>query len=238
MATIWRQIEVEMNSATDNPLIDVENQASYHGGNFLGQYVGVAMDQLRYFLGLMTKHLDVQIALVMAPEFSHGLPASLVGNPDRAVNMGMKGLQVSGNSIMPIISFLGNSLADRFPTHAEQFNQNVNSQGFGSANLARQSVAAANQYLAIVLMAGTQAVDLRTWAEVGHYDARETLSPATVPLYEAVRGVVGKPISRRRPYVWDDDEQFLDEHIEAIANDIRAGGPIAGAVAGWAGELS
>jgi phenylalanine ammonia-lyase len=196
------------------------------------------MDQLRYFLGLMTKHLDVQIALTMAPEFSNGLPASLVGNPDRVVNMGLKGLQVSGNSIMPIISFLGNSLADRFPTHAEQFNQNINSQGFGSANLARQSVAAANQYLAIVLMVGTQAVDLRTSAEVGHYDARETLSPATVPLYEAVRGVVGKPISRRRPYVWDDDEQFLDEHIEAIANDIRAGGPIAAAVEGWAGELS
>jgi phenylalanine ammonia-lyase len=29
------QVEVEMNSVTDNPLIDVENQASYHGGNFL-----------------------------------------------------------------------------------------------------------------------------------------------------------------------------------------------------------
>ncbi|MGL6342549.1 MAG: HAL/PAL/TAL family ammonia-lyase, partial [Waterburya sp.] len=38
------QVEVEMNSVTDNPLIDVENQASYHGGNFLGQYIGTGMD--------------------------------------------------------------------------------------------------------------------------------------------------------------------------------------------------
>ncbi len=37
---------------------------------------------------------------------------------------------------------------------------------------------------------------------------------------------------------YTNDEQFLDEHIEAIANDIRAGGAITAAVEGWAGELS
>lgn len=137
---ITRQIETEMNSATDNPLIDVENQASYHGGNFLGQYVGIAMDRLRYYIGMLAKHLDVQIALIVAPEFNHGLPASLVGNQERLVNMGLKGLQISGNSIMPLLTFYGNSIADRFPTHAEQFNQDINSQGFASANLARHSL--------------------------------------------------------------------------------------------------
>src|SRR5690606_23387948 len=149
---IARRIETEMNSANDNPLIDPDAGASYHGGNFLGQYIGVGMDQLRYYLGLIAKHVDAQIALVMAPEFNNGLPASLVGNPDRKVNMGLKGLQIAGNSIMPLLSFLGNSLADRFPTHAEQFNQNINSQGFGSANLARQSVRVFQEYIAIALI--------------------------------------------------------------------------------------
>lgn len=226
LAQIAEQVEVEMNAATDNPLIDAEHQVSYHCGNFLGQYIGVAMDHLRYYIGLLAKHLDVQIALLVAPEFNGGLPPSLVGNPARKVNMGLKGLQLAGNSIMPLLTFFGNSLVDRFPTHAEQFNQNINSQGFGSANLARQAVETFQQYMAIALMFGVQAVDLRTYALTGHYDARACLSPATVPLYEAVRKVVERPPTANRPYIWNDDEQPLNAHIARIASDIAAGGRI------------
>jgi phenylalanine ammonia-lyase len=234
---VARQVEVEMNCASDNPLIDGDEARSYHGGNFLGQYVGVAMDQLRYFLGLLIKHLDVQIALLMAPEFNQGLPPSLVGNQARKVNMGLKGLQLSGNSIMPVVGFLGGSLVDRFPTHAEQFNQNVNSLGLGSAVLARQSVDTACQYMGVALMVATQAVDLRTYSTSGRYDAREMLSPATVPLYEAVRAVVGKPPSADRPYVWDDRDQFLSEHIALLADDVATGGRVPAAVERVAAEL-
>jgi len=116
----------------------------------------------RYFLGLLAKHVDVQIALVASPEFSGGLPPSLVGNGTRRVNTGIRGLQLTGNSLMPLLTYLGNSLADRFPTHAEQYNQNINSQGFGSANLARQSVETLRQYLAVAALVAVQAVDLRT----------------------------------------------------------------------------
>ncbi|MGD2272761.1 MAG: aromatic amino acid ammonia-lyase, partial [Desulfobacterales bacterium] len=223
---IANQVTIEINSATDNPLIDPENSRDFHGGNFLGQYIGVAMDQLRYHLGLLAKHLDAQIALLTVPEFSNGLPPSLIGNTDRKVNMGLKGLQICGNSIMPLITFYGNSLADRFPTHAEQFNQNVNSQGYGAANLTRQSIEAFHQYMAVALMFGVQAVDLRTYREMGHYDARAALSPASLKLYEAIRDIVGQPLSDRRPYIRNDNEQMLAEHIRLIAADIAAGGRI------------
>ncbi|WP_373525985.1 histidine ammonia-lyase [Nostoc sp.] len=227
---IAQQVEVEINSVTDNPLIDVEKQASYHGGNFLGQYIGVGMDQLRYYIGLLAKHLDVQIAYLVAPEFNNGLSPSLVGNQQRSVNMGLKGLQITGNSIMPLLTFYGNSIADRYPTHAEQYNQNINSQGFASANLARTSVEVFQQYMAVALMFAVQSVDLRTHAVAGHYDARATLSAATKDLYMAVRNVVGRPPSEERPYVWDDNEQALDLHISKIAADIAAGGEIVTAV--------
>jgi phenylalanine ammonia-lyase len=230
ISQVAKQIEIEINSVTDNPLIDVNNQASYHGGNFLGQYVGVGMDHLRYYIGLLAKHLDVQIALLASPEFSNGLPPSLVGNQERKVNMGLKGLQICGNSIMPLLTFYGNSIADRFPTHAEQFNQNINSQGYTSATLARRSVDIFQNYMAIALMFAVQAVDLRTYKKTGSYDARICLSPATVQLYSAVRQVVGQPPTSDRPYIWNDNEQGLDEHIARISADIASGGLIVQAV--------
>jgi phenylalanine ammonia-lyase len=230
---VTRQVTTEMNSASDNPLIDPDKGMDYHGGNFLGQYIGVAMDQLRYYLGLMAKHLDVQIALLITPEFSNGLPPCLIGNTDRKVNMGLKALQICGNSIMPLITFYGQSLVDRFPTHAEQFNQNINSLGLGSANLARQSIETFHQYMAVALMFGVQAVDLRTYLVAGHYDARTLLSSASSALYEAVREVAGRPPSPDRPYIRNDYEQPLEEHIRRIAADIGTGGRIPQSAAGY-----
>lgn len=217
------QVEVEANSVTDNPLIDADHDAIYHCGNFLGQYIGIAMDQLRYYVGLLSKHLDVQIALLVHPEFSNGLPASLVGNEQREINVGLKALQLTANSLMPMLGFLGNSLVDRFPTHAEQFNQNINSQGFGSANLARRSLDVLEQYMAVALMFGVQAVDLRTYLLHGHYDTRRVLSPSTVLLYEAVREVSGGLGCPDRPYVLDDHEQFLDVYLSRLVSDIASG---------------
>jgi phenylalanine ammonia-lyase len=230
LAQISRQVTTEINSATDNPLIDSDNAQDFHGGNFLGQYIGVAMDHLRYYIGLTAKHLDTQIAQLTAAEFNNGLPPSLVGNSQRKVNMGLKGLQINGNSIMPVLTFLGNSLVDRFPTHAEQFNQNINSQGMGAANLARQSIEAFQQYMATALMFGVQAVDLRTQAVAGHYDARRCLSSATLPLYTAVLEVLGQSPSADRPYIRNDNEQALSDHIRLIAADIADDGKIPEAV--------
>jgi len=215
-------IETEMNSASDNPIIDGKGCVSYHSGNFLGQYVGVWMDHLRYYLGLLAKHVDVQIALLVTPEFNGGLSASLVGNRDRHVNMGLKGLQICGNAILPLLSFYGNPIADRFPTHAEQFNQNINSQGYNAAPLASKSVSLLRSYLALALIFEVQGVELRSFMRTGSYDPRKQLSPLLVPLYEAVRAVLDGRPTAERPLIWDDDQQSLDLYVEALAAGIVA----------------
>jgi phenylalanine ammonia-lyase len=71
---------------------------------------------------------------------------------------------------------------------------------------------------------------LRTQGIAGHYDARECLSTGTLALYEAVKKVVGKPISLDRPYIWNDNEQSLNQHIALIAADIAKEGQIVQAV--------
>jgi phenylalanine ammonia-lyase len=231
VAVIADQVATEMNSTTDNPLIDGESGATFHGGNFLGQYIGVGMDQLRYFLGLVVKHLDAQIALLVEPAFNSGLPASLVGNPSRRVNMGLKGLQIGANSIMPLILHLGNPLVPHFPTHAEQFNQNINSQGFGSANLARQSLDLCRRYLAHALIFGVQAVSLRARLLSDNGDARSFLSPETLPLHETVRDLVGRRCDPQKPLVFDDHEQALDAWLSVLTADLAGGGRLEQAVA-------
>jgi phenylalanine ammonia-lyase len=238
IATAARQIETEANCANDNPLIDPDTGEIFHTGNFLAQYTGVAMDGLRYHVGLIAKHIDAQIALLMTPEFSYGLNPSLVGNMEAGINVGLKSLQIGGNSMMPLMSFYGQSIVDRFPTHAEQFNQNVNSQAMNSANLARETVDVLEHYLAAALMIGVQAVELRAKLVADSYDAREILSEATKPLYEAARRAAGGAPEAVRPLHWDDLDGFIQPKVEGILADIAGGGATMRAVgdvrAGWA----
>jgi len=229
---IAEQVEGEMNSATDNPLVDEANGNTYHGGNFLGQYIGVSMDQLRFHVGMLAKHLDVQIAMAVMPAFSNGLSAMLVGNTDRAINGGLQSLQLCGNCIMPQLQFYGNSLTTHYPTHAEGFNQNINSQGFGSANLARRSVEIFQQYMAVSLLFGVQAAELRTKIVCDHYDGSQSLSPESLPLYKAIYEVIGRDMDTDKALIWNDYEQAMDAYIAAITTDIQAGGKIVQAVAG------
>ncbi|MCI5076028.1 aromatic amino acid ammonia-lyase [Oricola sp.] len=230
LVTAARQIEVEANCANDNPLIDPETGEVFHTGNFLAQYTAIAMDSLRYFIGLMAKHIDSQIALMITPEFSNGLNPSLVGNMEGGVNVGLKSLHVGTNQMMTHLSFLGQSVADRFPTHAEMYNQNINSQSMNAANIARDQLDILEHFLAAAAITGVQAVELRSGADAGSYDAREILSPATVPLYEAVRRAAKGEPEADRCLVWNDFDGFIQDKVEGTLASISTRGAVIEAV--------
>lgn len=232
IALVARQITVEANCANDNPLIDPDTGEIYHTGNFLAQYTGVAMDQLRHHIGLAAKHIDAQLALLMAPEFNHGLNASLVGDHESGLNVGLKSLQIGGNSMMPLMSFYGMPIVDRFPTHAEQFNQNVNSQAMNAANLARETMDVYAHYLALSLVCAVQAVELRSHGMTGSYDPRDSLSPRTVPLYEAVRHAAGGAPDAASPLHWNDLDDFIQPKVEGVLAEIDQRGGVLQAAAG------
>jgi phenylalanine ammonia-lyase len=221
LASVSGELEVEANSTTDNPLIDARTGEVHNGGNFLAQYVATGLDRVRAQLALTAKHTDVQIAMLMSPSMSDGLPPSLVGNSERARNMGLKGLQIAGNSLMPLVAYFSTPLADRFPTHAEQFNQNINSQSFGAAHLADLQLGLMEQHLACGLLAAVQAVDLR--AELHETPARDLLSPGTIAVYRKLRAAVGRA-DDGRPIAGHDEEQVLEHWVQAVAREIAEGG--------------
>ncbi|NRD72144.1 aromatic amino acid lyase [Shewanella sp. VB17] len=223
--SIATSLSIEVNSATDNPLIDVDNNTFHYTGNFLGLDIAVNMDRLRHTIGLISKHLDVQIALLVSPEFNRGLPASLVGNQNN-LNLGLKGLQLCANSIMPMLTYYGNSISDRFPTHAEQYNQNINSQGMAASVLTTKSLELFKQYSAIALLFGIQAVEQRCMKEHGSYDPRAHLSKDTRGLYELIYEILALSISAERPLINNDQEQALDSYIMQLVAALKNDGKI------------
>ena len=222
-ARIQQTVETEMNAVSDNPLVDPDEERFYQSGNFLGQHLAMAMDDLRRYIGLTAKHLDVQIASLVTAEFS-GLPPSLRGNEQLPYNMGLKGLQISGNSIMPLLVHQGNSLVDHFPTHAEQYNQNINGLSFGAANLAWSSVEMFQQYVAISMQFAIQALDLRAKQLLDHYDGRAMLGANSRPIYEAICHALEIEPTRDQPYLFDDADRWLEQDIERLAASLADDG--------------
>ncbi len=230
LAKITRVVETEMNSVSDNPLVDASSDRFYQSGNFLGQYLGIAMDELRRHLGLMAKHLDVQIASLVAPEFNNGLPSSLRGNDALPYNMGLKGLQITGNSIMPMLTYFGNPLVEHFPTHAEQFNQNINGLSWGAANFAWKSVELFQHYLTVALVFSVQAIDLRAKATKDHFDGKVLLGSLLSPVYTTVCEAIDVEADPERPLLFDDADHWLEEKLALLSEDIRSGGALTQAV--------
>lgn len=230
LSTAARQVETEANTANDNPLIDPDSGETFHTGNFLAQYTAVAMDSTRYLIGLMCKHIDSQIALMITPAFSNGLTPALVGNMETGVNVGLKSLHIGMNQMSTQISYLGQSVADRFPTHAEMYNQNINSQAMNAANLGRDQMDVTEHFLAAALLTGVQAVEVRSLAETGSCDARGILSAATIPLYEAARTAASGAPDAARTLVWDDMDGFLQPKVEGLLSDIGSTGAIRAAL--------
>jgi phenylalanine ammonia-lyase len=235
--TAARQLECEANSANDNPLVDPDTGEVYHTGNFLAQYTALAADSLRLHLALFVKHIDVQIAMLVAPEFNNGLPPSLVGNAALGLNIGLKSLQIHANALAPLVQYHARPMADLFPTHAEQFNQNINSQGMNAANLTRDAVEVAEQFLACAAIFAIQAVELRAHQETGSYDARAVLSPATRRLYEVARAIAGGSDPAQRSLIWDDADAAIQPRIEALMADLRGPGRMLASLAEVDGAL-
>lgn len=238
LATAARQITTEANSANDNPLINPETGEVYHTGNFLAQYTAIAMDDVRLQLAMLIKHLDVQVALLATPEFSKGLSPSLVGNEEHGLNLGLKSLQVQCNSIGPLVQFYAHSMASLYATHAEQFNQNINSQAMNAANLTRDSIELCEHFLACALVFAVQGVELRS-AKVGKgCDASGVLSEATREFYRTARTIALGAPDAERPLIWDDMDGFIEDKVANLLADISGGGKLVAAVAELRGAIA
>jgi len=156
------QIENELNSANDNPIIDAEREEVLHGGHFYGGHVAFAMDGLKNAVANVADLLDRQLALLVDTRYSHGLPANLSGasGPRAAINHGLKALQIS------VSAWTAEALkltmpASVFSRSTECHNQDKVSMGTIAARDCLRVLELTEQVCAALLIAARQGLALR-----------------------------------------------------------------------------
>ncbi|OOF99514.1 hypothetical protein ASPCADRAFT_126423 [Aspergillus carbonarius ITEM 5010] len=154
-----RQITTELNSSTDNPLIDDSRGRFHHGGNFQAASVTSAMEKVRGALSMLGKILLGQCNELINPFLNGGLPPNLCAD-DPSLSFAVKGLDLHMTAYYSEMAYLTNSVASHVQT-AEMGNQSVNSLALISARYTGQSVQLLSMMCAAHLYVLCQALDLR-----------------------------------------------------------------------------
>ena len=210
LSTVVRPwIEHEMNSANDNPIVNLSERKIHHTGNFSGFYIAMGMDILKMAMFNVADLLHALKARLLNEKYNRGLGASLAGR-DPGLNSGFKGLDIATTDIFGKICFLASPMSiHRRAT--ESYNQDVVSFGFAGTEYTLQLNEEFQRLLAALLIILAQAVDNRSG---GAGKAGNTLAAGTKHIYEQVREKV--------PYL--EDDRPLREDIGTVVEMIRVRG--------------
>ena len=214
LAYVEATVSVELNAATDNPLVLVDDEMLVSNGNFHGQPLAFALDALAMATSELANISERRVERLVNPSLSDGLPAFLT--TDGGLNSGFMIPQYVAAALVSENKALCHPASvDSIPTSAGQ--EDHVSMGNASGLKAWQVLANAERVLAIELLAGAQAIEFLAPLEPGvggraARDAVRTLSPRLA------------------------DDRPLAGDIEAVAQSLRDGSFVT-AVEADAGEL-
>jgi phenylalanine ammonia-lyase len=203
--TDW--LEIEINSANDNPLYDLDERKVHSGGNFSGGHVGLAMDALKNAVASVIDLLDRQYAIILDDKFNNGLTQGLYANlpedhPEHGLQHGFKSSQllVSAITAEALQKAIPMTIFSR-PTEVN--NQDKVSMATIASRQAYDITKLAKNVIAMHLLGLCQGADLRGADMLGKSRA----------IYDQVREV--------SPFV--DVDRALDGDIERVVELIESG---------------
>jgi histidine ammonia-lyase len=202
---VERWVTIEANSVNDNPLLEPESGRVLMGGNFYGGHIAFAMDGVKAAVASVADLCDRQVALMVDPRLSRGLPGQLAvqGTNGDAPRHGFKGLQITMSALaaealhssMPVASFSR-------PT--ESNNQDKVSMGTIAARDALRVCELVEAVVGIHLVIAAQGCELR-----GHLSARPELARLVTEIRATSPSLV--------------DDRCLDAELLAMAERVRRG---------------
>ena len=164
LAYARRVFEIEMNSATDNPLVFARDGEVISGGNFHGQPLATALDLLAIVLTQLGSISERRIDRVVNPLTSE-LPPFLTASP--GLESGFMMAQIAAAALASENKVYAHPASvDSIPTSGNK--EDFVSMGMGAALKLRPVVANVATILAIELLAATQAIDLLAPLRSGH----------------------------------------------------------------------
>ena len=171
-----RVLDIELNSATDNPLVfpggGVADEATIatgggrviSGGNFHGEPIALALDFAKIALAELGSISERRTALLVDPRLNGGLPPFLAASS--GIDSGMMIYQYTAAALASENKVLAHPASvDSIPTSANQ--EDHVSMGSISARHARTVLAHVEAILGIELLVAAQALDLRLADQAG-----------------------------------------------------------------------
>ncbi|MBI4420060.1 MAG: histidine ammonia-lyase [Gemmatimonadetes bacterium] len=197
-----RVIDVELNAATDNPL--VIDGAIHSGGNFHGQAVALVLDFLAIALTTLAGISERRIERLVNPDLSQGLPAFLT--PRAGLQSGLMMIQITAASLVGECRTLSTPASvQSIPTDANQ--EDFVPMGMAAAAKARRILANAQRVVAAELICAAQGLEFLKPLHPG---------PGVERVYQRVRALV-PPLEDDRPLTPDLERVAAVLAREAIA---------------------
>lgn len=173
-------LENEINSANDNPIINVEDQHVYHGGNFHGDYISLEMDKLKIVVTKLTMLAERQLNYLLNAKINEILPP-FVNLGKLGFNFGIQGVQFTATSTTAESQMLSNSMyVHSIPNNND--NQDIVSMGTNAAVICRKVIENAFEVLAIEAITIIQAVE--------YLGFQDKVSSSTKELYDEIRKII------------------------------------------------
>lgn len=196
-------VEIEMNSATDNPLIFPESGDVLSGGNFHGQPVGIAMDTTAIGVAELANISERRVEAMLDPSFSE-LPPFLTRHA--GVDSGYMVSQYTAAALVSENKILCHpATVDSIPTSANQ--EDHVSMGATAARKAREVTENAQIVAAIELLCACEGLDYRRPLE-------------SSPALEAVHTLVRSRVEHLN------EDRVMSPDILAVVDLIKSGAVI------------
>jgi histidine ammonia-lyase len=207
LSWIRRDIENELNSANDNPLIDPDEGWVLHGGHFYGGHIAFAMDSLKAAVAGLADLMDRQMALLVDHHYNNGLPQNLSGSTgSRAtINHGFKAVQIATSAWASEALKLTMPAAS-FSRSTECHNQDKVSMGTIASRDCLRILELTEQVAAALILACSQAIYLRETANKGYTKRQST----------AIRGFL-----ESLAFKYLDEDRPLEEDLRNVVDSIQ-----------------